>query len=336
MNDAQKATTQKRSHRETIDLPAGKCALVADRYEKVGRIGEGSYGVVYKAIDRQTNCTVALKRCIPHHESSDGFPITTLREIESLKLCSKHPNIVGLHQVAVSESGGVFLVFEHCDKDLAAILDDYYAKHKSSPFPEASVKRLFLQLLSALEYLHDHHLIHRDLKLSNLLYKEGSLKLADFGLSRPFSTGMHALTPTVASLWYRPPELLLGATTYTQSIDMWASGCIWCELLIGSPLFPGKTEMEQINKIFKALGVPSEWPASLKDLLLTTSIGLLPTPTKELLDRFAFLQVTGLRMLTSLLNYEPEQRWTASRALESPYFLDKPFPTPESEMRRFV
>ncbi len=94
--------------------------------------------------------------------------------------------------------------------------------------------------------------------------------------------------------------------------------------------------MEQLNKIFKALSVPAEWPASLTDLPLIKSIGLLPTPTKELLDRFAFLEVTGLRMLTSLLNYDPEQRWTASRALESPYFVEKPFPTPESEMRRFA
>jgi cell division cycle 2-like protein len=94
--------------------------------------------------------------------------------------------------------------------------------------------------------------------------------------------------------------------------------------------------MEQLNKIFKALGVPSEWPASLKDLALLKSIGLLPTPTKELLDRFSFLEVKGLRMLTSLLNYDPEQRWTASRALESNYFHEKPLPTPESEMRRFL
>ena len=276
--------------------------------------------------------------------------------------------MVHLERVAVSKTG-VFLVFENCDHDLANLIDSEYSKHRRSPFATEGVKRLLLQLLSALDFVHAHFsksilllvrsqhvcpywssslcapVLHRDIKLSNLLYNnKGMLKLADFGLSRRYSAEhpSAALTPNVASLWYRPPELLLGASKYTASIDSWASGCIFAELLNGYPLLNGKTEMDQIHKIFECLGVPtaSEWP-SFADLPLVRDGSIQPllneksSGPKSLLDDFAFLGSTGLRLLASLLHFDPSQRWSVDRSLESPYFREEPLPTPVERMPRF-
>lgn len=231
-------SSRKRKVSDRDTNPIGACEDVSSRYEKVGRVGEGTYGVVYKARDKVSGEYVALKRCIPHHESSDGFPLTTLREIHALRICSRHPNIVRLEQVAVSHHTGVFLVFEYCGPlDLAQIMDEHYPIHRKSPFDQSQVKSLLQQLLSALEFCHSHALIHRDIKPSNMLYLQGKLKLADFGLSRSFQMSK-PLTPNVVSLWYRAPELLLwkNHTDYCFGIDLWAVGCVFCEFLQGKLL----------------------------------------------------------------------------------------------------
>jgi cyclin-dependent kinase 10 len=340
------STSPKRKRPRTEDTEqgvttVGQCVSVADRYDKIGRVGEGTYGIVYKAKDRLTGKLVALKRCIPHHESSDGFPVTTLREIQSLRMCSTHPNIVTLETVAVSKNG-VFLVFEYCEHDLGDLIDAHYHKYNKSPFHQAAAKTLLRELLSALDYMHGLHLIHRDLKVSNLLYtNKGSLRLADFGLSRPYADTHVVLTPKVASLWYRPPELLLGATTYTPaSLDMWATGCIFGELLQGFPLMNGKNELDQIDKVFRCMGVPAatEWP-EFRNLPLVRD-GSIELPhrsscRRSLLDTFGYLSDVGLQLLTSLVQYEPTKRWTAAKALQSPYFQEAPRPTPSRDMPRF-
>ena len=320
----------------------GSCNNVSQRYEKVGRVGEGTYGIVYKARDKETGKFVALKRCIPHHESSDGFPLTTLREIHALKVCGRHENVVTLQQVAVSTTG-VFLVFDYYPHDLAKLIDAYYPKHRKSPFGEAHVKTLMRQLLSALEFVHSRFLLHRDIKLSNLLEtNNGQLKLADFGLSRhAIDTDLtrhrehqQRLTLNVVSLWYRAPELLLETQNYkyTMAIDLWATGCVMAELLKGYPLLDGRDELEQIDKMVACLGNPPRGLFSNGSSIqlhkdqrhkhhhLSTKDDVL------LLDRFCHLSSEGLTLLTKLMDYDPQTRWAATQALASPYFQQNPLP----------
>lgn len=287
------------------------CPNVSERYEKVGRIGEGTYGIVYKARDRKTHQFVALKRCLPHHQASDGFPITTLREIHALRVCARHPYIVTLQHVAVSKNG-VFLVMEYCEHDLANLLDKHYRIHQKSPFQIAQCKRLAWQLLQAVQFLHQNHLLHRDLKVSNLLYHHGCLKVADLGLSRSWG-GKDRLTQQVASLWYRPVELLNTSLTvhYTSALDCWAVGCIIAEMIQGQPLMPGKSELDQLTLIQKWLG-----------------------NERYIWDAFSHCQ-SGLPLLLGLLELDPEQRWTTQRALQSDWFQEAPLPTPEKDMPYF-
>lgn len=361
----EKRSSQKRSNSQP--LPFGNCVGVSERFRKCGRVGEGTYGVVYKAEDRQkAGDFVALKRCLAHHEAAAGFPLTALREIQSLRLLQGHANVVSLRtdisMVAVSKND-VFLVFEYVEHDLADLLDHHYNRNDrrkmrmkitkrkgKSPFQESHVKTLLKQLLSAVECIHAHRLIHRDIKMPNLLYSStGNMKLADFGLSRSLPAqkasdeGYH-MTPNVVSLWYRPPELLLGSRIYNQSIDLWSAGCCFVELLQGFPLWTGKTESEQIDKIFSSLGYPmvETWPNVLEmPSVKEGKVSLHSSPkasgsSMPLLDSFSYLSSSGLLLLTQLLHYDAShQRWTAEQALESAYFTSDPRPTPTSEMPKF-
>ena len=171
---------------------------------------------------------------------------------------------------------GVFLVFEYAQHDLANLIDNHYTQHKCSPFSESEVKRLMLQLLEAIRFIHSKYILHRDLKLSNLLYNHrGELRIADFGLARRVGgqyvgdkrrttctttksdgdaeddSQLLCLTPKVVSLWYRPPELLFGSEYYDQSCDNWGAGCVMGELLRGKPLMDGRNEMDQLQKMVR-------------------------------------------------------------------------------------
>lgn len=183
-------------------------------------------------------------------QEKDGLPISGLREIQILK-SSEHRNIVKLKEVVVGKSlESIFISMEYCAQDLASLLDNM-----AQPFSEAQSKCIILQVLEGLKYLHNRFIIHRDLKVSNLLLTdEGCIKIADFGLARLFSNSELIMTPNVVTLWYRAPELLLGSKMHTTAVDMWAAGCILGELLLHKPLLPGKTEIQQIEMIIDLLG----------------------------------------------------------------------------------
>ncbi len=230
------------------------CEHVTDRYENVGHIGEGTYGIVYKALDKQTSNLWLSNAVFPHHASSDGFPLTTLRELQTLRMAKGHSHIVQLLAVTVSSTNGVVSVFEYYSHDLAQLLDSYYPKRRTSPFSESQGKRITLQFLGALHFLHSRATLHRDIKPSNLLYHDGKLQLEDFGLARQYSE--QRLTPNVVSLWYQSPELLWhkGFTNYSVAIDMWATVCVLAGLLQGFPLLYRKQKWSKWKKYPLAWG----------------------------------------------------------------------------------
>ena len=247
---------------DAADAPASSSSSASlrtlDNYEKMDRIGEGTYGVVYKARCKTTNALVAMKR-VRMDQERDGMPLTSLREIKLLQRL-RHENVVRLLRVIQGNNPeNVFLVFEYCEHDVGRLID-----HMHTTFTTSEVKSLMTQTLRAVEYLHERCIFHRDLKLSNLLLNQrGELKLCDFGLARPYEPiERGSYTPKVVTLWYRAPELLFGCDTYTSAIDMWAVGCIFAEFLKHQPLFPGSTEIEQVQIICMLLGSPNAqiWP----------------------------------------------------------------------------
>uniref|UniRef100_A0A5S6KSK6 Folliculin n=1 Tax=Xenopus tropicalis TaxID=8364 RepID=A0A5S6KSK6_XENTR len=270
-------------------LQLGRCRSVKE-FEKLNRIGEGTYGIVYRARDTKSNEIVALKK-VRMDKEKDGIPISSLREI-NLLLRLRHPNIVELKEVVVGNHlESIFLVMGYCEQDLASLLENM-----QTPFSEAQVKCICFQLLTGLQYLHESFIVHRDLKVSNLLMTDkGCVKIADFGLARAFSIPAKQMTPKVVTLWYRAPELLLGSTTQTTAIDMWAVGCILAELLAHKPLLPGGSEIQQIDLIIQLLGTPNEniWPG-FSNLPLVGQYTVRKQPYNNLKHKFPWLSEAGL------------------------------------------
>ncbi|CAD6184883.1 unnamed protein product [Caenorhabditis auriculariae] len=320
---------------QTLILPQesigyGKCRKVND-YVKMNRIGEGTYGVVYRARDNVSSEIVALKRVRINEKTTEvcGISESALREITLLKKV-RHQNLVLLKDVAVTrDHKGIFLVMEFCDRDLAAILD-----HMDTPFALPDIKCMTKQLLEGLEHLHRHFIIHRDLKVSNLLLTtDGILKIADFGLARMFGDEEVVMTTRVVTLWYRPPELLFGCKKQSSGIDMWAVGCILGELLLHRPLMPGKTEIDQIDKIIQLLGTPTKliWP-EIEQMPLLKNMDLKIQQYNNLKRVFESASPAALSLLNELFAYDPARRMTASAALRHPFFTELPLPCDPSLM----
>ncbi|KAG9062872.1 cyclin-dependent serine/threonine protein kinase [Linnemannia hyalina] len=268
-----------------------------DKYQKIEKLGEGTYGIVYKAQNRETNDVVALKRIRLDNEE-EGVPCTAIREISLLKEL-KHANIVRLYDVLHTEKK-LTLVFEFLDSDLKKFLDTY-----SGDIDVLTIKQLMYQLLRGIAYCHEHRVLHRDLKPQNLLInKKGDLKLGDFGLARAFGI----------------PVRSYSHEQYSTSIDIWSAGCIFAEMASGRPLFPGSSVKDQLLKIFKILGTPTEetWPGLSKLPEYRPDFPMYkPVPLVNLVPK---LDGPGVDLLSRLITYNPERRITAEASLAHPYF----------------
>ncbi|KAK4242399.1 hypothetical protein C8A03DRAFT_40215 [Achaetomium macrosporum] len=310
----------------------GRCRSV-ENYDKLNDIEEGAYGWVSRAKEMATGRVVALKRLKIDPKDRGGLPVTGLREIQILKDCD-HRNVVKLREVVVgddtSKIENIFLVLEFVEHDLKSILEDM-----PEPFLASEVKTLLQQLSSGVAYLHDNWILHRDLKTSNLLLNNrGQLKIADFGMARYVGDPPPKLTQLVVTLWYRAPELLLGATRYNAAIDMWSVGCIFGELLTREPLLQGRNEVDELTKIFELCGIPTEetWPSFRR---LPNARGLRLPSNKTAMTgsviraKFPLLTSAGVALLNGLLSLDPDKRPTAKEMLAHEYFRQDPKPKQE-------
>jgi cyclin-dependent kinase 12/13 len=314
-------------------------------YDKAGdQVGEGTYGSVYKATNKETGQVVALKKVNMTNEK-DGFPITAIREIKILSRLN-HPCIVQLKEIVTSKAteynrnkGTIFMVFEYMDHDLTGLIDN-----PKIQFSSYEVKLYMKQMLEGLKYCHGQNVLHRDVKGANMLINNGGvLKIADFGLSRDFTKDpQQRYTNKVVTLWYRPPELLLGTKNYRAAIDLWSVGIVFAEMLAGKPFLQGQNEITQLDLIFRWCGAPDEtnWPGhhqlpfyeTLKSICgkyVTEKIG----DKVQLVHERRLRQHPNLRdrvsddafeLLDKLLKLDPSQRLDADAALKHHYFWTDP------------
>ena len=341
----------------------GKCRSV-ENYDKLNDIEEGAYGWVSRAKEISTGKVVALKRLKIDPKDRGGLPVTGPREIQILKDCD-HRNVVQLREVVVGDDttkiekyvtrlllcqhtthanldlSSIFLVLEFLEHDLKSILEDM-----PEPFLASEVKTLLQQLASGVSYLHANWILHRDLKTSNLLLNNrGQLKIADFGMARYVGDPPPALTQLVVTLWYRAPELLLGAARYTSAVDMWSVGCIFGELLTREPLLQGRNEVDELTKIFELCGIPTDesWPAfrrlpNARALRLPSATGggnVKALTRSAVRARFPLLTAAGVDLLNSLLALDPARRPTAGEMLAHEYFRQDPKPKQEAMFPTF-
>ncbi|XP_012560609.1 cyclin-dependent kinase 2 isoform X1 [Hydra vulgaris] len=289
---------------------------IMDIFQKLEKIGEGTYGVVYKAKNKQTGKVIALKK-IRLDTDTEGVPSTAIREIALLRELT-HPNIVQLLDVIQSQAR-LFLVFEYLNQDLKKYMD--IAPKEGIKMNQ--IKSYTHQLLNGIAYCHAHRVLHRDLKPQNLLIDtEGKIKLADFGLARAFGLPMRSYTHEVVTLWYRAPEILLGTKMYSTAVDIWSIGCIFVEMMTRKALFPGDSEIDQLFKVFRVLGTPNEkvWPGvtDLKEFK-SDFPKWRPQPFQTFLP---MLDENGIDLLEKMLLYSPASRISAKNAMNHPYFDD--------------
>lgn len=317
-------------------------------YETSEKLGEGTFGEVYKARSVKDGHVVALKKILMHNEK-DGFPITALREIKLLKMLS-HPNILRLEEMAVERTKGegrkkaiMYMVTPYMDHDLSGLLENPKVQ-----FSEPQIKCYMLQLLEGLRYLHANKILHRDMKAANLLINnKGILQIADFGLARPYDDpppqpgkgggeARRDYTTLVVTRWYRPPELLLQLRRYTTAIDMWGVGCVFGEMFKGKPILAGASDLNQAQMIFDLVGSPTEenmpgWSS----LPGCDGVRSFSPRSSTLAQVFRQEGSSAISLLNELLKLDWRKRINAIDALQHPYFDSHPLPARPGDIPRF-
>ena len=286
-----------------------------EKYQKLDKVGEGTYGVVYKCQNKETKKYVALKKIRLENED-EGMPSTAIREISILKQLH-HPNIVNLLDLIHGEKK-LYLVFEFLDHDLKK-----YLNLNGSPLSPQLVKSYLYQILLAIKYCHSKRILHRDLKPQNLLIdKNGIIKVGDFGLARAFGIPIKTLTHEILTLWYRAPEILLGQREYSTPIDIWSIGLIFYEMAHRKPLFAGDCEIDQIFKIFQMYGTPTEktWPGITK--LPEFKLNFPQFKGKGIQSYNTLIDHVGVDLLEKMIQLDPCKRISAKQALNHPFFDD--------------
>eukprot|EP01083_Nonionella_stella_P214842 773772_1 len=299
-------------------------------YDRLKTIGEGTYGVVYKARNTKNNEWVALKRMYME-DDNEGIPSTTIREIALLKQLN-HPNIVELKSIFfenssnASKSGDLYLVFEYCTADLKKFMN----KYKNTPLSIKQIKSYLHQILNGISYCHSMSILHRDIKPQNILINEktGQIKITDFGLSRCYILPNRTWTHEIITLWYRPPEVLLGCKNYSIYVDIWSIGCVLAEMLNNNkPLFRGDSEISQLMQIFMKCGTPNarNWPTVFDDCKQFKSPCKYPKWERKPITSFCSrsdLKQNGQELLNRMLILDPVQRITPKQALRHSFFVD--------------
>ncbi|KAG6857626.1 negative regulator of the PHO system [Tephrocybe sp. NHM501043] len=288
------------------------------KYITLEKLGEGTYATVYKGRSKTTNEIVALKEI--NLDAEEGTPSTAIREVSLMKEL-KHVNIVRLHDVMHSESK-LTLVFEYCEQDLKKFMDTTGDRGALDP---VTVRSFMYQLLKGTAFCHENQVLHRDLKPQNLLInKKGELKVGDFGLARAFGVPVNTFSNEVVTLWYRAPDVLLGSRTYNTSIDLWSCGCIFAEMITGTPLFRGRDNQDQLLHIMRIIGTPTD----AQFAKMAKDSPEIQIKQYQRYPKMNFAQVIpkasreAVDLLDQLLKFDPTERITASEALAHPYFTN--------------
>ncbi|ODQ65555.1 Pkinase-domain-containing protein, partial [Nadsonia fulvescens var. elongata DSM 6958] len=321
------------------------CSNLAQSYEVLSKLGEGTFGQVFKAVDKRsvqkcggaTGRIVALKKIIVHNEK-EGFPITALREIRILKSL-RHDNVIPVIDMSITRGkrseklrGDIYMVTPYMEHDLAGLLGN----PKISDFTIPQIKCYMKQLLLGIDYIHQQGYLHRDIKAANLLIDNyGILKIADFGLAKQYSEAKptkqtagppgRKYTGMVVTRWYRAPELILGEKCYTTAVDMWGVGCVFGEMFNRKPIFQGSSDIDQGYLIFMNVGAPTnESMPGWNNLPNASSFNLSACNKPVLKSAVPKLSDDAFAFLKTFLTLNPLTRCTALGALEDIYFRNDP------------